>query len=177
MGTLVEIGFHRRPTFEEILLKPGGVAQAPYRPWTRLREDPKLNAFVGATLDELRQMELKAHAAYFREHMVRQRAAEEGISVGEARLKTGPPPSNMPRAEVDPSHGEKVSRSEQHKDMEHMGLELEKERRRAEARDKFDETLAPPGSIAEAYVTTAEMAGEFAGRGFEGAVGLATAGQ
>ena len=55
MGTLVAQVFEKQLDFEEAIRVPGKDVEPPPRPWTRLREDPKLNAFVGASLEELRQ--------------------------------------------------------------------------------------------------------------------------
>ena len=87
MGTLVAEIFQKQLDFEEAIRVPGKDVEPPPRPWTRLREDPKLNAFIGASLEELHQRNLKAGEAKQREEETRKRAAEQGIPVGETRFK------------------------------------------------------------------------------------------
>ena len=82
MGTLVVEIFEKQLDFKGAIRVPGKDVEPPPRPWTRLREDPNLNTFVGASLEELHQRNLKAWEAKQREDAVRKRVgrAVRGLS-------------------------------------------------------------------------------------------------
>ncbi len=67
--------FEKVPDFEVVLRHAGGVAEPPPRPWTRLRNDPRVEAFIGATLEELHERNQKVEEAKQIEIAVRKTAA------------------------------------------------------------------------------------------------------
>ena len=74
--TLVAGVFERVPNFEGVIHEPGKDVKPPPRPWTRLRNDPRGEAFIGASLEELHERNQKAEEAKQIDAQVRKTAAE-----------------------------------------------------------------------------------------------------
>ena len=169
-------GFTKNLSFEEAIRLPGKDVEAPARPYTRLRDSIKLNAFIGATLEEIHERSLKAEEASRKEREVRAIAAEQGIPVGQARGPGG----GKDRAEanasyaqaVDPGHEERKQANVTRAILQQTHEQQQVEKRKRGSKAKFNETLAPPGSIAEAILEAFTWAGEVSGRGAGGVVGL-----
>ena len=110
---MTSVGLHRELTFEEAIRAPGRKIEPPYRPFTELQRDPKLMAFnFRASLDEVREHELRAMLHRRRMEDIREVAARNGIPVGQV-LAAEP---RMPRdtsGMFDPDHESKVELAEQ----------------------------------------------------------------
>ena len=111
--TLVAGVFERRLTFEEAIKQPGTDVKPPPRPWTRLRNDPRLEAFIGASLEELHERNTKAGEATQIDAEIRKTAAAQGIPVGEARMGRVDPKAEEFKESVryvtDPNHGARLA--------------------------------------------------------------------
>ena len=169
--------FERSRTFEEVIRAPGKDAEAPLRPFTRLRENVKLNAFMGASLEEINERNKKALAARQREDDVRKAAGEQGIPVGRVRMGTA---DISKVAEVvksyqnatDPGHEERKEAHATSVVLADRAKEEATQRSKDEAKSEFDETLAPAGSLEELIMNLFTYIGEQGGRGAGALSGL-----
>ena len=81
---MTSVGLHRELTFEEAIRAPGRKIEPPYRPFTELQRDPKLMAFnFRASLDEVREHELRAMLHRRRMEDIREVATRNGVPVGQ----------------------------------------------------------------------------------------------
>ena len=81
---MTSVGLHRELTFEEAIRAPERKIEPPYRPFTELQRDPKLMALnFRASLNEVREHELRAMLHRRRMEDVREVAARNGIPVGQ----------------------------------------------------------------------------------------------
>ena len=85
---MIPTDFERKPQFEEIIRKKGTEMKAPLHQWTMLRNDPRLEAFIGASLEELHKRNQKAEEAKDIDAEVRRKAAEQGLPVRQVRTDT-----------------------------------------------------------------------------------------
>ena len=70
--------FERVPDFEQVIHEPGKDVKPPPRPWARLRNDPRVEAFIGASMEELHERNQKVEEAKQIETQIRKTAAERG---------------------------------------------------------------------------------------------------
>ena len=169
--------FEKSRTFEEVIRAPGKDAEAPLRPFTRLRENVKLNAFMGASLEEIHERNTKALATRQREDDVRKAAGEQGIPVGRVRMGTA---DISKVAEVvksyqnatDPGHEERKEAHAASVVLADRAKEEAQVKRKDEAKSEFDQTLAPAGSLEELIMNLFTYIGEQGGRGAGALSGL-----
>ena len=110
---MTRVGLHRELTFEEAIRAPGRKIEPPYRPFTELQRDPKLMAFnFKASLDEVREHELRAMLHRRRMEDIREVAARNGIPVGQV-LAAEPRYARDASGMFDPDHESKVELAEQ----------------------------------------------------------------
>ena len=110
---MTSVGLHRELTFEEAIRAPGRKIEPPYRPFTELQRDPKLMAFnFRASLDEVREHELRAMLHRRRMEDIREVAARNGIPVGQV-LAAEPRMPWDTSGMFDPDHESKVELAEQ----------------------------------------------------------------
>ena len=168
MGTRVAEIFEKRLDFESALRVPGKDVEGPPRPWTRLREDIKLNAFIGATLEEIHARSQKADEVARREKDVRDRAAALGIPVGQARGGDGrdATEANMAYQEAtDPGHEQRKRANETQLILSEKAKEQATWVKRKRAKEEFDQTISSPQSLAQALLSILTWSGEQGGRG------------
>ena len=80
---MTSVGLVRGKTFEDIIKSKGVTIEAPFRPYTELQHDPHIMAFnLRASLDEIREMELRAQLHRRRMEDIREAAARQGIPLG-----------------------------------------------------------------------------------------------
>ena len=119
---MASVGLFRERTFDEIIRSKRDVIEPPYRPYTELQRDPKLMAFnFQASLDEVRELELRAQMHRRRMDDIREAAAQMGIPVGHV-LARQPQKTTQAAGMVDPEHSSRVALSEAQKEMEIMDL-------------------------------------------------------
>ena len=124
--TLIAGIFERAPDFENVIHEPGKNVIPPPRPWTRLRNDPRVEAFIGASLEELHERNQNAERGRQIEAQVRKSAAEQGIPVGEARARsTVTMPQQPPKAVVDPEYDARKANVDIQKSIEEASKELQ----------------------------------------------------
>ena len=70
--------FQRLHSFDGVIRHPGEQPEPPPRPWTRLRNDPRVEAFIGASLEELHERNMKAEQKKQVDAQVRQASADLG---------------------------------------------------------------------------------------------------
>lgn len=178
---MASVGLFRERTFDGIIRSKGDVIEPPYRPYTELQRDPKLMAFnFQASLDEVRELELRAQMHRRRMDDIKETAAQMGIPVGHVLArqpqKAGTPPM------FDPEHPSRVNLSEAQKEAEIMDLAgrvADKQRRAAELMQEVTDRHVGPaeGVLRGAGEAVGEAAGTmFAGSAIGGAAGKSTGG-
>ena len=111
---MTSVGLVREKTFEDIIKSKGATIEAPYRPYTELQRDPHIMVFnFRASLDEIREMELRAQMHRRRMEDIREAAARMGVPLG-AFMASQPPfeRENAAHMTVDPDYNDKVELSE-----------------------------------------------------------------
>ena len=169
--------FEKVPDFEDVLRHAGGVAEPPPRPWTRLRNDPRVEAFIGATLEELHERNQKVEEARQIETQIRKTAAEQGIPVGQVRMGSMNATKVAEFAQslhntVDPGHDARKEEAEMDNRLAAIEHENKREQNRTVMVKDFNQNLAEAGSFEEALIAALSWGGEQTGRGFGGIVGM-----
>ena len=109
---MTSVGLVREKTFEDAIRSKATRIDPPYRPYTELQRDPKILAFnFQASLDEVRELELRAQLHRNRMQDIAETASRMGIPTGHV-LATQPPKPVETSGMVDPEHTSKVEMAE-----------------------------------------------------------------
>ena len=155
---MTSVGLVREKTFEDIIKSKGVTVEAPFRPFTELQHDPHVMAFnLRASLDEIREMELRAQLHRRRMEDIREAAARQGIPLGAYMAQMPPiPRQNSAHMAVDPEYNQKVELSEEEREARIRELHESLARNRAQA-------AADVESAANANPTLTEQVADAAG--------------
>ena len=145
--------FERQRDFDEVIHHPGEEPEPPPRPWTRLRNDPRVEAFIGASLEELHERNRKAEQKKQVDAQVRQASADLGVPVGQVRVgaddaKDAEVKESM-REAVDPGHDSKKAEAAARDDMHTAMVAYQKDQSRDQTVNLVRDHVQQPGSFPE----------------------------
>ena len=145
--------FERLQSFDDVIRHPGEQPEPPPRPWTRPRNDPRVEAFIGASLEELHERNMKAGQKKQVDAQVRQASADLGIPVGQVRVgaddvKDAEVKESM-REAVDPTHDSKKAEAAARDDMHTAMVAYQKDRSKEQTVNLVRDHIQQPGSFPE----------------------------
>ena len=165
---MTSVGLVREKTFEDIIKSKGVTVEAPFRPFTELQHDPHVMAFnLRASLDEIREMELRAQLHRRRMEDIREAAARQGIPLGAYMAQMPPiPRQNSAHMAVDPEYNEKVELSEEEREARIRELHESLARNRAQAAADVESAANANPTLTEQVADAAGAIGGEAGAAF-----------